>query len=298
MNRAAPRPAGNRLAWAQLLRLPNLITAMADVAAGMSLAQGVLPGWGTVAALLTASVSLYGGGIVLNDVFDVEIDRRERPRRPLPSAHIQVQNARYLGLLLLAAGIAFAALAGARTAVIAAAIAGLAYAYDARLKRRAMAGALALAGCRYFNLLMGLAILPLTTASWLLPVPLALYILAIMPMSRVEVDGSGRCAPLCSATLLVVALLATGVLAVAGTLHHPWAALLVALVVGMAAEAVADAVRAPLPRRLQAAIHRMLLGLIPLNAALAACGPRPWAAAAILLLLLPARSLGRRIPMT
>jgi 4-hydroxybenzoate polyprenyltransferase len=251
-----------------------------------------------VAALLTASVSLYGGGIVLNDVFDVEVDRRERPHRPLPSARIEVQNARYLGLLLLAAGIALASLAGARSAVIAAVVAGLAYAYDAHLKRHPVLGGLALAGCRYFNLLMGVAILPFGPSSWLLPTPLALYILAIMPMSRVEVDGGGRCAPMCSGILLVGTLVATGVLALAGAFHHPLAALLVGLVVGMAAEAVTDAVRAPIPRRLQSAIHRMLLGLIPLNAALAACGPRPWAGAAILLLLLPARSLGRRIPMT
>jgi hypothetical protein len=286
------------MAWAQLLRLPNLVTAMADVGAGMSLASGVLPGWGTVAALLTASVSLYGGGIVLNDVFDVEVDRHERPHRPLPSARVQVQNARYLGLLLLLAGVAFASLAGARSAIIAGVVASLAYAYDARLKRHAAVGAIALAGCRYFNFLMGVAVLPLAASSWLLPMPLTLYILAIMPMSRVEVDGGGRCAPLCSAILLVGVVLVAGVLAVAGAFHHPWAALLVALVVGMAAESVADAVRAPLPRRLQSAIHRMLLGLIPLNAALAACGPRPWAGLAILLLLLPARSLGRRIPMT
>ena len=169
MNHVATRSTGAGMAWAQLLRLPNLVTAVADVGAGMSLASGVLPGWGTVAALLTASVSLYGGGIVLNDVFDVEVDRRERPHRPLPSARVQVQNARYLGLLLLLAGVAFAALAGARSAIIAAIVASLAYTYDARLKRRAVAGALALAGCRYFNLLMGVSVLPLAASSWLLP---------------------------------------------------------------------------------------------------------------------------------
>jgi 1,4-dihydroxy-2-naphthoate octaprenyltransferase len=291
-------PPGARLAWAQLLRLPNLVTAVADVAAGISLAYGTLPGWGAVAALLTASVSLYAGGIVLNDAFDVDIDRRERPNRPLASTRIQMQNARYLGLLLLATGVVFAALAGVRSAILAAIIAALAYAYDARLKRHAVVGGLTLAGCRYFNLLMGVAILPFTTSSWLLPMPLALYILAIMPLSRVGLEGDGRCAPVCSGILLVASLVATGGLALAGAFHRPWAALLVALVVGLAAEAVSDAVRAPMPRRLQSTIHRMLIGLIPLNAAVAACGPRPWAGLAILLLLLPARSLGRRIPVT
>lgn len=298
MSAATTPPTGAGLAWAQLLRVPNLFTAVADVAAGMALAAGPVPGWLTVAALIAASTALYGGGIVLNDVFDVEVDRRERPRRPLPSARVMVAAARRVGLVLLIAGVALAAVAGGRAALIAVAIAGLAFAYDAGLKRHAVAGALALAGCRYLNLLMGVAIVPLTAGSWLLPLPLALYILAIMPMSRVEVTGGRPTAPLLSAALALAALAAAAGLAVSGRLYHPWGVVAVALVIGLVGEAIISAVRAPTPDRLQSAIHRMLLGLIPLDAALAACGPHPWAGAAIVALLLPARWLGRRIPMT
>jgi len=296
---AATRPeSGAGVAWAQLLRVPNLFTAMADVAAGMALATGAFPGWTTVAALLAASTALYGGGIVLNDVFDVEVDRRERPRRPLPSARVMVAAARRVGLVLLIAGVALATVAGGHAALIAVAIAGLAYAYDAGLKRHALAGAFALAGCRYLNLLMGVAIVPLTAGSWLLPLPLALYILAIMPMSRVEVTGSGPTSPLLAGALVLTALAAAVGLAVSGRLYHPWGVVAMAMVVGLVGEGIVAAVRSPTPDRLQAAIHRMLLGLIPLDAALAACGPHPWAGAAIVALLLPARWLGRRIPMT
>jgi len=298
MSAALTHPAGTGLAWAQLLRVPNLFTAVADVAAGMALAAGALPGWPTVAALIAASTALYGGGIVLNDVFDVEVDRRERPRRPLPSARVMLAAARRVGLVLLIAGVALAAVAGGQTALIAVAIAGLACAYDAGLKHHALAGALALAGCRYLNLLMGLAIAPLTAASGLLPLPLALYILAIMPMSRVEVTGGARAAPLFSAALVLAALAAAAGLAVGGRLYHPWGVVAVAVVIGLVGEAIVSAVRAPTPDRLQSAIHRMLLGLIPLDAALAACGPHPWAGALIIALLFPARWLGRRIPMT
>jgi len=298
MSEGRAHPAGAGLAWAQLLRVPNLFTAMADVAAGMALAASAFPGGTTVVTMLAASTALYGGGIVLNDVFDVEVDRHERPRRPLPSARVGLATAWRVGLVLLIAGVALAAVAGGRAALIAAAIAGLAYAYDAGLKRHAVAGALALAGCRYLNLLMGLAIAPLTAASGLLPLPLALYILAIMPMSRVEVTGGGPAAPLFSAALALAALAAAAGLAVSGHLYHPWGVVAVAVVVGMVGEAIVSAVRAPTPDRLQSAIHRMLLGLIPLDAALAACGPHPWAGALIIALLFPARWLGRRIPMT
>jgi 4-hydroxybenzoate polyprenyltransferase len=68
----------------QLLRPANVTTALADVLAGFAIA-----GLGNRAALpwlLLATAALYAGGIVLNDVFDREIDKLERPDRPIPSA--------------------------------------------------------------------------------------------------------------------------------------------------------------------------------------------------------------------
>src|SRR5215213_5958422 len=57
----------------QLLRPANVATALADVLAGFALAglgnRSALP-W-----LLLATAALYAGGIVLNDVFDRELDR-------------------------------------------------------------------------------------------------------------------------------------------------------------------------------------------------------------------------------
>ena len=43
--------------------------------------------------------------MVLNDVFDVEEDREKRPERPLPSGAIAVDDARKLGIGLLAVGV-------------------------------------------------------------------------------------------------------------------------------------------------------------------------------------------------
>ena len=71
--------------YLQLVRLPNLFTAAADPLAGWLLVGGDLGearGWGP---LVASGVALYAGGMVLNDVFDYEVDRLERPGRPLPS---------------------------------------------------------------------------------------------------------------------------------------------------------------------------------------------------------------------
>ena len=73
-------------AFLELLRPANVTTALGDVLAGYAIAGlGNLP---ALPWLLGATVCLYAGGVVLNDVFDFEIDRRERPERPLPSGRI------------------------------------------------------------------------------------------------------------------------------------------------------------------------------------------------------------------
>ena len=81
----------SRASWhtyAQLVRLPNVFTAFADILLGALATGGVGEHRYEVAFLLLASGCLYCGGMVWNDFFDIEQDRRERPFRPLPSGRI------------------------------------------------------------------------------------------------------------------------------------------------------------------------------------------------------------------
>ena len=55
---------------------------------------------------------LYASGTALNDVFDFEIDRAERPNRPLPSGRVSRRAAAWLGGLGLAIGPALACTSG------------------------------------------------------------------------------------------------------------------------------------------------------------------------------------------
>ena len=52
-------------------------------------------------ALMVSSGLLYVAGIVLNDYFDIEIDKRERPSRPLPSGNISKGHALAIALIAL-----------------------------------------------------------------------------------------------------------------------------------------------------------------------------------------------------
>lgn len=147
--------AGLRLLpWLKLLRIAALPSALSNILVGYLLAhqswQPILP----LVLLLIASACLYCSGMVLNDVFDVEVDRKQRPNRPLPSAAISPSQAKAVGMGLLLAGPVLAALASPLSLGIAAALAALVYLYDGPLKRTPIAPLL-MGGCRSLNILLG-----------------------------------------------------------------------------------------------------------------------------------------------
>src|SRR5437762_2934701 len=92
--------------WLRLMRLPNVFTAIADVAMGYLFVHRVVVDPGKLVCLIVASAALYTAGMVLNDVFDFAIDAKERLFRPLPAGQISLSSARGLGFTLLAIGIA------------------------------------------------------------------------------------------------------------------------------------------------------------------------------------------------
>lgn len=110
--------------------------------------------------LLGASACLYWAGMVLNDLFDLERDRRLHPQRPLPSGAVDAGVAAFLGAALCVVGIAAAALAGLWASGSGAgglggtALAACVLLYDALFKRWPRPGAAAMAGCRALNTLL------------------------------------------------------------------------------------------------------------------------------------------------
>ena len=80
-----------------LIRPPNVFTAFADSLAGLLVLVGLgIPAPHRAWAIVLASGCLYLAGIVFNDVFDREVDARERPMRPIPSGlvplHFYLEN--------------------------------------------------------------------------------------------------------------------------------------------------------------------------------------------------------------
>ena len=198
------RAAGLR-SWLELLRPANIATAPADVLAGAAVAGALVPPTPALIWLIPATMALYGGGIVLNDVFDSHLDARERPERPIPSGRVPVASARLLGFGLLAAGVLAASMAGSTAAGVAAAIAVAVLTYDAAAKHHAVAGPAVMGLCRGLNLLLGAAAVSGGPgAAW----PIALlpftYITGVTVVSRGEVHGSQR--PVVGAGFLLIAV--------------------------------------------------------------------------------------------
>jgi 4-hydroxybenzoate polyprenyltransferase len=193
-------PSATLRDYLELVRLPNLFTAMADVTMGFLYTHGEFgPGDPWILGLLVgASASLYAAGVVLNDVFDAAVDARERPWRPIPSGRVPLRAARRLGWGLLAVGVALAAgaawVAGAvRPGVVAALLAGCVAAYDGVLKRTPL-GPIAMGACRMLNVLLGMSVRPRFwhAEHWLVAGAVGTYIVGVTWLSRYEAGRSRR----------------------------------------------------------------------------------------------------------
>ncbi|QHV98799.1 UbiA-like protein EboC [Spirosoma endbachense] len=176
-----------------LTRPANLVTAIADVLAGMAIAGYFLvqnPAPAPVGWLALATVCLYGGGVVFNDVFDAELDAIERPERAIPSGVVSKSTATLLGAVLLIVGIAASFLVNQTAGLLAIGIAVASLVYDRFGKHHDWLGPVNMGLCRGMNLLLGVSIIPeqVLPWAWIGLVPIA-YIAAITMISRGEVHG-------------------------------------------------------------------------------------------------------------
>lgn len=179
----------------RLCRPANLPTAAADVLAGLALAgfyttnQYILFNQGWLLAL--SSMLLYAGGVVLNDVFDFELDKLERPERPIPSGVIGLNEARIFGVVLLVLGVSSAFLVTFNSGLVATVLALLILLYDSFSKNYSFLGPFNMGLCRGFNLLLGISVFNDFINIHYVIIPI-IYIAAITMISQGEVHGKNK----------------------------------------------------------------------------------------------------------
>jgi len=135
----------------RLLRPALAPTAAADVLAAAAFVGGAPAA--PLALACAASVCLYAGGMVQNDLLDRAKDREIQPDRPLVVDPRLVRTAILLTVGLGALGIVLGALAGAWIPAVAVAV--LATAYNGGLKRVFPADGVVMGGARAANFLLG-----------------------------------------------------------------------------------------------------------------------------------------------
>lgn len=282
--------------WLELIRLPAVFTAPADVLAGLALAGlvGASPDPLTIVALVLASAAIYCAGMAANDLFDAEVDARERPGRPIPSGRVSRGGAWALVLLLqavalgIAVGIGPATLAAVGFTILAT------YLYDAGLKDGAV-GPAAMGLCRYGNALIGLSVVGFDAPGDLLSVPLTtlFYVTALTFISRREVDGAtrGQLAIPFGATLLGAILPAGWMLF--GPLPVQWAAAAVVVPLVWLLRPMRRAWADPSAGSVRGVMLAAIFGIAMVNAVIALGAGGYWQAAVIVGLLVPGRLVGR-----
>ncbi|SFD19238.1 4-hydroxybenzoate polyprenyltransferase [Chitinophaga sp. CF118] len=204
------------------MRPANIVTAVADILAGIAISgflglavvnylDHLLP----VMCLCLATIGLYGGGVVLNDVMDARLDKEERPERPIPSGLISSTQAIVLGSYLLLVGVLAAFTVGRITGYLALGITVSALVYNKWGKHLSW-GPVNMGLCRGLNLLMGISIVvPALTCYWWMGLIPILYIAAVTVISRGEVHGGNKrtlrfaavCYALVYCTMLVLAII-------------------------------------------------------------------------------------------
>ncbi|MGC1272453.1 MAG: UbiA family prenyltransferase [Planctomycetaceae bacterium] len=308
-----PAAQGGVRAWLQLVRLPAVFTALADIAAGYTCQTGAFQPVGEFAALLTASASLYLAGMVFNDVFDRRRDAIGRPGRPIPSGRISTKSAAIVGAVLVAIGIASAASVSSQALWIALGLTAGIFAYDGFLKHTPL-GPVAMGGCRFLNVMLGAAGDDGAAFVWeppqlIVAAAIGIYVAGITWFARTEETTSRRGLLLGGAAVanLGMALLAclyygwppalTGF--VRGDLPGTAVAIIVVAIALTVNRRVAGAISSPTPDRVQDTVKLMLLSIITLDATtvLAQTGDVSLALATALLVL-PALVIGRWVYVT
>ncbi len=271
-------------AYLQLMRPANIVTSWADVLTGFAISgssvflwnqgvgeQALLIALVPLAWLLISTTGLYGGGIVLNDVFDAELDAKERPERPIPSGRASRQGATLLGSWLLVIGVVAASQVSWLSATLATGIAFGAVLYNAFGKHHPVLGPLNMGSCRGSNLLLGISAVPAMVGEyWFLALIPIVYIAAVTAISRGEVQAAKANTGIIA--LLLIGIVIAGLLALGLLKNYQFLAALpfMALFAGRVLLPFAKAVREPNPEQIRMAVKAGVLSLIVLNATVAA----------------------------
>jgi len=273
---------------------------------GFLFVHGVKPDPSFV-VLVGASCLLYTAGMVLNDVFDYDVDLAERPERPLPSGRVDRRWAKQLGFGMLIVGAGIAWIVGLRSGSIASLLAIAVLLYDGGAKKT-IAGPVVMGSCRLLNVLLGMStglavssFAGFAVDQWLIAVGIGVYVAGITWFARSEARTSQRGSLTFGLAVMGLGIMLLALLPWSIRLNLTdklvWPSLLILLMVSVVRRCVM-AIAEPTPSRVQQAVKHSILTLIVLDAAVVLAVLWWLPALAILALLVPTTVLGKWVYST
>ncbi len=277
-----------------LVRIPNVVTAVADIVAGFLYVGGQRDEWSALLLLIGASACLYGGGAALNDVCDVVRDRRERPERPIPSGRLSRRSAGAVAVALLGLGLALSIAVSGRSGAVAGLLILNIVLYDVLLKETWLAPPL-MGLCRALNLTLAMSLAGDIAPSIVVVPVLALwvYTTSLTLFARSETSVTSRL-PLIAGAIGIGAGVA-GLASLAWVLPNVYLSFLIPVSVLAVALVYrgGSVARTATTGSVQRCVKTFVLSLILFDACLvwAACGVG--VALAVVTLMIPALALQR-----
>ena len=132
--------------WLDLLRISNAPTCISNVLVGWVIGGGTTD-FIPLTIVCGIVIAIYLAGMILNDVLDVEWDRRHRPDRPIAAGLISRGMACSVAIIMLIAATGAAAWLGPATFTATLLLVGLVIAYDL-VHRIAVAAIITMSACR------------------------------------------------------------------------------------------------------------------------------------------------------
>jgi 4-hydroxybenzoate polyprenyltransferase len=139
-----------------LIRAPNLFTVPSNILSGYF--ATTLLGDANITQLLLlifSSIFLYVAGIILNDYFDINVDRKERPNRPLASGQITKRSALLVATSSIVAGNVLSWSVSWNSFIISFCLTIVVFIYNYWLKRNRAGNPLTMGSARFLNVLLG-----------------------------------------------------------------------------------------------------------------------------------------------
>ena len=174
----------------QLVRLPGIFTAFSNVLIGYFFSFSFNSEIIFLPYLLATSGMLFCSGMIFNDYFDYNVDKRERSFRPLPSGKISKQNALLIGFLFLVLANISASFLGFDSLIISLILSSIILFYNLKLKSISFLGILNLSVIRMLNILLGFSIIGISFEFIQYLLPLGIFIIGISILAKNEIKSN------------------------------------------------------------------------------------------------------------